>query len=605
MTSESKCFRKCCVSTAVRLDATKSDFNPREVIATGATSKVVRGHYQGRPVAVKQPSLARSEDLNMFHKELQLYLRVNHPHVVGMLGARAHPPDYSIILPLCKCNLAQKVHEQGWRPNWATLLQCGAEMAAGVAHLHELQIVHRDLKPANVLMDDHGVSKVTDLGLCEDNLVLDDSVNKETGSIKFVAKGRPTGGFHKVILCGTLEYMAPEVLQKKPQSYASDVFALAVTLNEICTATVPYSDCTVERPGCHTVLEMGYGRLQLAAAVAGEGLRPIPRDDTPAGLLDLLHSCWDLDPTKRPGAQAVQDTLLSLRAELSTAGTDGTAALSGAATDPTQMVSKPAPINVALLSQAIGPTPRWGPPSRAGAAVDVRMGAFGAAGRRGEDRMEDRHIVMPKLNGMADVHLAAVFDGHRGAQAAEYMKQNLVGHLGAAWRRADSAGAALSEAFLAADAAFVGEEEAERQAAAAAGNKLGSDRPGCTALAALLWGSELVVANAGDCRAILSSAGRPVVLTRDHSAEDPAERERIAAAGGVLEEYDTWRVGAACLQITRSIGDADAKVRGSSSGTEDSSGGVARPFEALRIHLAAWHGPLRRRGFIWRRGTAL
>ena len=43
---------------------------------------------------------------------------------------------------------------------------------------------------------------------------------------------------------GTLEYMSPEVLLKHPVSQASDVYAYAITLNELASATVPFSDCT-------------------------------------------------------------------------------------------------------------------------------------------------------------------------------------------------------------------------------------------------------------------------------------------------------------------------------------------------------------------------
>lgn len=53
---------------------------------------------------------------------------------------------------------------------------------------------------------------------------------------------------------------APEVLLKEPGSFASDVYAFAVTVNEIATGTFPFSDCTTDNPKAHTVLEMGYGR---------------------------------------------------------------------------------------------------------------------------------------------------------------------------------------------------------------------------------------------------------------------------------------------------------------------------------------------------------
>jgi serine/threonine protein kinase len=63
-------------------------------------------------------------------------------------------------MPLLKTNVAMAVHEQRWRPSWAKIIRLGAEIAAGVAHLHSLGLVHRDLKPANLLLDDDGTCKV-------------------------------------------------------------------------------------------------------------------------------------------------------------------------------------------------------------------------------------------------------------------------------------------------------------------------------------------------------------------------------------------------------------------------------------------------------------
>lgn len=67
---------------------------------------------------------------------------------------------------------------------------------------------------------------------------------------------------------GTLEYMAPEVLQKQPHTKASDMYAFAITLNELASQAFPFSDCTKDNPEAHTVLEMGYGRC----AAASDGL---------------------------------------------------------------------------------------------------------------------------------------------------------------------------------------------------------------------------------------------------------------------------------------------------------------------------------------------
>jgi serine/threonine protein phosphatase PrpC len=93
---------------------------------------------------------------------------------------------------------------------------------------------------------------------------------------------------------------------------------------------------------------------------------------------------------------------------------------------------------------------------------------------------------------------------------------------------------------------------------------MGDDRrPGCTALAALLLGDALFIANAGDCRAVLCRGGRALPLSRDHTADLPGERARILSVKGrLVYRIDSWRVGDAGLQVTRSIGDGDVKPHG-------------------------------------------
>ena len=62
--------------------------------------------------------------------------------------------------------------------------------------------------------------------------------------------------------------MAPEVLLKQPTTVASDVYAWAVTVNEIATGIFPFADCTKDNPQCQTVLNFGYGRSGLSQTSA-------------------------------------------------------------------------------------------------------------------------------------------------------------------------------------------------------------------------------------------------------------------------------------------------------------------------------------------------
>lgn len=71
-----------------------------------------------------------------------------------------------------------------------------------------------------------------------------------------------------------------------------------------------------DNPEVHTVLEMGYGRLQLAAAVCAEGLRPLLPRRCPPGFAELMRACWRADPAERPTFRHVMEALEGLADEV-------------------------------------------------------------------------------------------------------------------------------------------------------------------------------------------------------------------------------------------------------------------------------------------------
>lgn len=92
-----------------------------------------------------------------------------------------------------------------------------------------------------------------------------------------------------------------------------------------------------------------------------------------------------------------------------------------------------------------------------------------------------------------------------------------------------------------------------------------ADEVGCTAICVLLSAGAYVCANAGDSRAIVCRAGKPVELSRDHKPNDEVELERIKRAGGYVDEIP---VGARVhhringnLNLSRAIGDLEYKSR--------------------------------------------
>ncbi|CAK0783808.1 hypothetical protein CVIRNUC_007008 [Coccomyxa viridis] len=176
----------------------------------------------------------------------------------------------------------------------------------------------------------------------------------------------------------------------------------------------------------------------------------------------------------------------------------------------------------------------------------MRVGAAATQGTR--QAMEDAHVAVldlrshPGFPSSADTLARAffgVFDGHSGENAARFAEQHLLPNLLSQETFLTAPAEALVDAFKRTDADFYGavhrEEDPERDA-------------GTTALAALVAGDSLLVANAGDCRAVICRRGRAVDLSRDHNAE--YEAARVEAAGGYfLDEFLCGQLG-----VTRALG---------------------------------------------------
>ncbi|KAM4701126.1 ribosomal protein S6 kinase-related protein [Discoglossus pictus] len=92
-----------------------------------------------------------------------------------------------------------------------------AELVCVLVYLHDLGIIHRDVKMENILLDERGHLKLTDFGL---------------------SRHLPFGE-RAYTICGTLQYMAPEVLSGGPYSHSADWWSLGVLLFALSTGEFP------------------------------------------------------------------------------------------------------------------------------------------------------------------------------------------------------------------------------------------------------------------------------------------------------------------------------------------------------------------------------
>ena len=103
-----------------------------------------------------------------------------------------------------------------------------AEIVLGVDHLHSLGILHRDLKPENILLCNDGHICLTDFGLAKD---FGPDWNDDD----------PEGGERANTICGTQEYMAPEMVAHKGYGKAADYWSLGCIAYEMLNGLPPFS----------------------------------------------------------------------------------------------------------------------------------------------------------------------------------------------------------------------------------------------------------------------------------------------------------------------------------------------------------------------------
>ncbi|CAI0437776.1 unnamed protein product [Linum tenue] len=550
------CIRGCCSSSSIPLHLPPSSYTILSPIAKGAESVVYEAILNGRKVAVKKPILSTSEHMDKFHKELQLLCTLDHPGISRLVAAHAKPPNYMFFFELFEHgSLADKLHAEEWNPSIHQVLLIALHLAKALQYLHKLGIVHRDVKPANVLLDDNLHPHLSDFGLAEywSNL-------KQVSAQNWRSSGKPTGGFHKKNMVGTLIYMAPEILRKDVHTEQSDVYSFGITVNEILTGVVPYTDLRAEAQA-HTVLEMNYTEQQLTAAVVSDKLRPalatLPLSGgspLPSSLLSLIQRCWDDKPDSRPSFNDIVSELdLMMEQELvSVVPVDKFKKSSVTYQEATNWFDKGEQQSKGASFVGLS---NWVDSSLQDYHPVLSCGSFASRGRR--ETMEDTHFLKPNFCNENFIHFFGIFDGHRGGAAAEFSAKALPGFLHHPATISNSPGDALIESFIKTDVAFRKELDSHRITRK---NTQKDWHPGCTAMASLIVGNRLFVANAGDCRTVLCRAGNAFPLTKDHTASDPEERERVVNAGGEVEwRVDTWRVGRAALQVTRSIGDDDLK----------------------------------------------
>jgi serine/threonine-protein kinase len=245
-------------------------FEAVRLLARGGMGVVflARDHVLCRDVAVKVLAQELADDAvsrERFTRETALAGRLGgHPHIVTAYeaGEWEHRP-YVVFEYMPNGSLADRLGDNGAPPR-AKALRWLAQAAEALDFAHAANVVHRDIKPANLLLD-----------AAENVAVADFGVSRQEGENTLTAHGE---------VVGTAGYLAPEQVDGRGATAASDRFALAVVAHQLLTRRLPGAD----RGGLTTPLGVVFDR-----ALADEPDRRYP---TATAFVDALQEALAADP---------------------------------------------------------------------------------------------------------------------------------------------------------------------------------------------------------------------------------------------------------------------------------------------------------------------
>jgi len=269
-----------CVEAGWALESTdvKLDDDP---FARGSYGLVYKGSLFGTPVCVKVVPIDHHnpDDIKQVEREITALKNLNHPNLVQFFGLFSLNNEMYIVTEYIPGGTVRRfVEKDKGTITWATRVKMANDVASVIAFLHSRNIIHRDIKSENLLLTEMGDVKLCDFGLSRN-----------------VAEPKKK---QRMTLCGTDDFMAPEITLGHDYDAACDIFSFGLFLCELILRE-KIEDVLPRGP----VSNFGLDKEQFMLLVP---------PDTPPELVSLVLKCCDYEPANRPDAKQVLSSLLPL-----------------------------------------------------------------------------------------------------------------------------------------------------------------------------------------------------------------------------------------------------------------------------------------------------
>eukprot|EP01017_Pseudomicrothorax_dubius_P026502 TRINITY_DN2960_c0_g3_i2.p1 TRINITY_DN2960_c0_g3~~TRINITY_DN2960_c0_g3_i2.p1 ORF type:complete len:480 (+),score=82.48 TRINITY_DN2960_c0_g3_i2:152-1591(+) len=206
----------------------------KNVLGVGsfATVKLAKDKRNGRLVALKiidKKARTSSTDRENLRNEISIHRRLDHPNIIKLFDTFETSSHVYLVLEYAKHGSLFSYLTKRRRLDEREACKYFTQCCLAMEFLHRRNILHRDFKPENILLDEMLDAKLCDFGWCTD----------KTTEKKFA-------------FCGTYEYMAPEMVERKRYDESVDIWGLGILLYELLHGYSPFKGAS-NTEVCHNI----------------------------------------------------------------------------------------------------------------------------------------------------------------------------------------------------------------------------------------------------------------------------------------------------------------------------------------------------------------
>lgn len=205
---------------------TLQNYYIESVLGEGGMGKVYKATdtVLGRMVAVKSLNASLTNQpsfLERFKNEAKILARLSHPNIAILYNYLQSGSEYYMIMEYVEGENLDQLTKKNTTIPYHAVVPMIVQALEGLAHAHSKGVLHRDIKPANLMLTPYHTIKLMDFGIA-----------KMSDQVKLTQVSR---------VIGTLEFLAPELIEGQQPSPASDIYATGVAMYEMLTGKLPFT----------------------------------------------------------------------------------------------------------------------------------------------------------------------------------------------------------------------------------------------------------------------------------------------------------------------------------------------------------------------------